>query len=466
MRFLLKWINKEHLHTVKQRTGIMSRLEHRKALATHFLKSRGQTSSACLEHRKAQQPLTSWRAGTVIISRLETQQGTAATYILESREQASSAGLKYSKAQQPLTNWRAEDRHHQKPETQQGAAATHILESRGQVTSAGLKDSKAKQPPTTWRAENRHHQQVWNTARHCSHSLSGEQRTVIISRLETQQGTATTHFLESRSSAGLEHNKVQKSLTSWRAEDRHHQLAWNTARHSSHSPTGEQRTGIISWLEHRKAQQPLTFWRAEDRHHQQAWNSNAHQSLTSWRAEDRHYQQAWNTVRHSSHSQPGEQRTVIISRFETQQGTTHFLESRGQVSSAGLKHSKAQQPLTTWRAEDSHHQQAWNTARIAATHFLESRGQSLSAGLKHSMALQPLTNWRAEDSHHQQAWNTAKHSSHSPTGEHRTASISRLETQQGTAATHILESRAQPSSACLEHSKAQQPLTNWRAEDR
>ena len=56
----------------------------------------------------------------------------------------------------------------------------------------------------------------------------------------------------------------------------------------------------------------------------------------------------------------GEPRTGIISRLKTQQGTaaTHTLESRGQASSAGLKHSKAQQPLTPWRVEDRHHQQA------------------------------------------------------------------------------------------------------------
>ena len=56
----------------------------------------------------------------------------------------------------------------------------------------------------------------------------------------------------------------------------------------------------------------------------------------------------------------GEPRTGIISRPEKQQGTaaTHILESRGQASSAGLKHCKAQQPLTPWRAEDRHHQQA------------------------------------------------------------------------------------------------------------
>ena len=56
----------------------------------------------------------------------------------------------------------------------------------------------------------------------------------------------------------------------------------------------------------------------------------------------------------------GEPKTGIISRFKTQQGisATHTLESRGQASSAGLKHSKAQQSLTIWRTEDRHHQQA------------------------------------------------------------------------------------------------------------
>ena len=171
-----------------------------------------------------------------------------------------------------------------------------MLESRGQASSAGFKHSKAQQPLTNWSTEDRHHQQSSKTARHSSHSPTGEQRTGIISRLGTQKGTAATHKLEGRgqtSSAVLKHSKAQQPLTNWRVEDRHHQEASNTARHSSHSQTGEQKTGIIS-------------------------------------------------------------------RLQTQQGTatTHRLESRGQASSAGLKHSKAQQPLTCWRAEDRHHQQA------------------------------------------------------------------------------------------------------------
>ena len=145
---------------------------------------------------------------------------------------------------------------------------------------------------------------------------------------------------------------------------------------------------------------------------------------------------------------------------------THFLESRGQASSAGLNtarhgsHSQTGEQRTgiISRPETQH--------GMAATHILESRGQASSAGLKHSKAWQPLTPWRAKDKHHQQACLTARHGSHSQTGEQRTGIISRLETQQGMAATHILESRGQASSACLKHSKAWQPLTPWSAEDR
>ena len=124
----------------------------------------------------------------------------------------------------------------------------------------------------------------------------------------------------------------------------------------------------------------------------------APQPLTNWRAKDKHCQQARNTARHYSHSHPGEPRTGIVSRLETQQGTT-------------------------------------------ATHFLESQGQALTVGQKHSKAPQPLTSWRANDRHCQQARNTARHYSHSLPGEPMTGIVSRLETQQGTTATHRLESQ-------------------------
>ena len=68
-----------------------------------------------------------------------------------------------------------------------------------------------------------------------SHSLSGEPRTYIVSRLETQQGTVATHILENQEQtllAGLKHSKAQQG----------------TARHS-HSLSGEPRTDIVSRLE-------------------------------------------------------------------------------------------------------------------------------------------------------------------------------------------------------------------------
>jgi hypothetical protein len=49
---------------------------------------------------------------------------------------------------------------------------------------------------------------------------------------------------------------------------------------------------------------------------------------------------------------------------------------------------------------------------------------------------------------------------HSHTGEPRIDTISRLETQQGTTATHRLESQGQVLSADYKHSKAPQPLTH------
>ncbi|KAI9447335.1 hypothetical protein BJY52DRAFT_1228307 [Lactarius psammicola] len=290
-----------------------------------------------------------------IVSRLEAQRSTPATHFLESRGQAS-----HSLSGEPRTGVVS------RLETQRGTAATHILEGRGQASSAGLKRSEARQPLTNWRAEDRRRQQARNAARHGSHSPTGEPRTGVVSRLETQRGTAATHFLESRgqaSSAGLKRSE---------------------------------------------ARQPLTNWRSEDRRR-------------------------------------------VVSRLETQRGTaaTHILESRGQASSAGLKRSEARQPLTNWRAKDRRQPRTGVVSSLetqrgtAATHQLESQGQASSAGL-----------------------NAARHGSHSPTGEPRTGVVSRLEAQRGTAATHILESRGQASSAGLKRSEARQPLTNWRAKDR
>ena len=53
---------------------------------------------------------------------------------------------------------------------------------------------------------------------------------------------------------------------------------------------------------------------------------------------------------------------------------------------------------------------------------------------------------RAKDRYCQQAENTLKCHSHSPTEEPRTSIVGRLETQQGTTATHRLESHTQALS--------------------
>ena len=63
--------------------------------------------------------------------------------------------------------------------------------------------------------------------------------------------------------------------------------------------------------------------------------------------------------------------------------------------------------------------------------MLESQGQALSADLKHS-----------------------RQSSHPPAREPRMVTVSRLDTQQGTAATHRLKSKGQSLSAGLKHRKA------------
>ena len=83
---------------------------------------------------------------------------------------------------------------------------------------SSLENSKTQQPLTPWRVKDSHCQQVWNTARHNSHSLTGEPREGIVSRFDIQQATAATHFLENQEealSAGLKHSKLQQLLTSW-----------------------------------------------------------------------------------------------------------------------------------------------------------------------------------------------------------------------------------------------------------
>src|SRR6266702_4133605 len=191
---------------------------------------------------------------TAVVSRLETQRATAATHFLE--RQASSAGSKPSEATQPLTSWRAEDSRRQRArnpashrshsptgeprtavvsrlEKQQATAATNPTESRGQPSPSGSKPSEPPQPLTSWRAEDSRRQQARNVVSHRSHSLTGEPRTAVVSRLETQRATAATHRLKSRgqpSSAVSKHCEPPQPLTNWRAEDSRRQVSRSEKR--------------------------------------------------------------------------------------------------------------------------------------------------------------------------------------------------------------------------------------------
>ena len=117
-----------------------------------------------------------------------------------------------------------------------------------------------------------------------------------------------------------------------------------------------------------------------------------------------------------------------------------------RVGEQPREYGKEPQPLTSWRANNivSRLETQQGTT---VTHLLESQGQTLSARYKHSKAPQPLTCWRFKDRHCQQARNTARYYSHSQTEEPRTGIVSRLETQQGTTATHQLKSQGQAVSA-------------------
>jgi len=75
--------------------------------------------------------------------------------------------------------------------------ATHSLESQGQASSAGSKCNSPPKQLTLWRAKDRHYQQGSNAAHHQSHSLPGEPRTGVVSRVQMQLTMETTHFLKS-----------------------------------------------------------------------------------------------------------------------------------------------------------------------------------------------------------------------------------------------------------------------------
>ncbi len=60
---------------------------------------------------------------------------------------------------------------------------------------------------------------------------------------------------------------------------------------------------------------------------------------------------------------------------------------------------------------------------------------------------QSLTFWKAKEGHHEQGPNATDHGSCSLPGEPRTASVSSIQMQLSTEATHFLKSREQASSA-------------------
>ncbi len=232
--------HRSHSLSGEPRTGIVSSIQTQLITeATHPLESQGQASSAGSKSSSPQKPRTNWKAKdrhhqqhpnsahhrshslsgeprTGIVSSSQIQLTMEATHPLESQGQASSARSKSSSQQKPLTNWRAKDGHHQKhpnpahhrthsqtgePRTgivssvqiQLTTEATHSLQSQGQVSSATSKSSSPQKPLTCWRAKDRHHQQDPNPAHHKSHSLPGEPRTGVISRVQIQLTMEATH---------------------------------------------------------------------------------------------------------------------------------------------------------------------------------------------------------------------------------------------------------------------------------
>src|SRR6267378_159756 len=349
--------------------------------------------------------------------------------------------------------------------------ATHGLESQGQALSAGSKSSSPWKPLTFWRTKNRHCQQGQNPAHHGSHSLSGEPRTGIVSRVKIQLTMEATHLLESQGqalSAGSKSSSPWKPLTCWRAKDRHCEQCQNPAHHGSHSLDGEPMTGIVSRLKIQLTMEATHVLESQG----QALSAGSKSSspwkpLTNWRAKDRHCQQGQNPAHHGSHSPTGEPRTGIVSRVKIQltMEATHRLESQGQALSAGSKSSSPWKPLTDWRAKDRHCQQGQNPAHHGS-HSQTGEPRTVSAGLKSSSPWKPLTGWRAKDRHCQQGQNPTHHGSHSQTGEPRTGIVSRVKIQLTMEATHKLESQGQALSAGSKSSSPWKPLTSWRAKDR
>ena len=173
----------------------------------------------------------------------------------------------------------------------------------------------------------------------------------IISKLETQQCTVVTHILEGQQKQALwtclKHSKAQQTLIFWRAKIRNYQQVWKK-RHSSHSPTGESKTGIVSRLERWQDMAATHILKSQgyrlltclkcSKHNGNLPTKEPRTSIVSmlerqWSTSTTHrldsqehaLLKAWNTVRYNNHSHPEEPKIVIIN---------------------GLKNNKAQQLLT------------------------------------------------------------------------------------------------------------------------
>ncbi len=183
--------------------------------------------------------------------------------------------------------------------------------------SARCKSRSPQKPLTCWKAKDRHCQQGQNLVHHRSHSLSGEPRTGIVSRVKIQLTTKATHPLQAPL-AGLKSSSLWKPLTIWRAKDMHCQQGPNTAYQGSRERQGHTQATKKRYPRYPRVYPCLSL--------------------------------------QGSHSPSGEPRTCIISRVKRQLTTeaTHQLESRGQTSSAGLKYSSPRKPLTGWRVKDRH----------------------------------------------------------------------------------------------------------------
>ena len=161
-------------------------------------------------------------------------------------------------------------------------------------------------------------------------------------------------------SAGYKHSNALQAPTFWRAKYRHCQQARNIAKHSSHTPTREPRTGIVSKLETKQGTGATHSLESQGKALSTCWKQGMHYSHSlsgeprigivsrleaqqgtkathQLENQSRHCQQARNTAGHNSHSLPEEPRTDIVSKLKTPQCTkaTHFLESQGEALSAG-----------------------------------------------------------------------------------------------------------------------------------